>query len=90
MLCLAWLIRWAIVAWHQERARDLDGGEAADGAQRERDRGGRRERAVAHEEQGEGVVPIHGGIGVGGGTKAHSAQTSLATASSRRRRATSL
>ena len=45
---------------------------------------------VAHEEQGEGVVPIHGGIGVGGGTKAHSAQTSLATASSRRRRATSL
>src|SRR5262249_4427337 len=41
----------------EERARDLAGRQAADGAQRERDLGGRRQRRVAAEErQREGVV----------------------------------
>ena len=44
---------------HEERPGDLRGGEAADRAQGERDRGGRGERRVAaHEEQVERVVAL--------------------------------
>ena len=51
---------------HEERARDLGGGEAADRAQRERDRRRRRERGMAaHEEQHERVVVVDGDLAVG-------------------------
>ena len=63
MLCLARLIRCAIVASGTRNAlRDLGGRQAADGAQRQRDRGRRRERRVAaHEEQHERVVALDAG-----------------------------
>ena len=51
---------------NQERARDLRGREAADGPERQRDRGRWRQRRVAaHEEQRQSVVLLRAGIGVG-------------------------
>ena len=58
MLCFARLIRCAIVASGTRNAlRDLGGRQAADRAQRQRDRRRRRQRGMAaHEEQDERVV----------------------------------
>ena len=52
---------------HQERAGDLGGGEAADGAQRERDRRVLAERRVrAHEQQDQRVVVRGRGVAIRG------------------------
>ena len=78
MRCFALAMRWAIVASaHQERARDLGRGQAADRPQRQRDRRGRRQRRMAAHEQHDQRVVLVGDLARGGSCSAARLSRSL-------------